>query len=230
MPITLHLAQSGGEVATIARTGGGRTPVEYLEWLGVLGPDLLAAHCILASDADLRLMAGIGATVLNCPRTYARAGVTAAYSRFRKHGVRTLVATDGYNMDLLSELNAAALISKCTEGRADVATSRDLIGAVTRDAADALARPDLGRIEPGATADLTAVSLRSPLLQPVHDPLKAVVALASRADVDIVMVDGRLLVEEGRYLLGDEDAITAAGTAAVDAIRSRPEVHGAFAD
>ena len=132
-------------------------------------------------------MAGIGATVLNCPRTYARAGVTAAYSRFRKHGVRTLVATDGYNMDLLSELNAAALISKCTEGRADVATSRDLIGAVTRDAADALARPDLGRIEPGATADLTAVSLRSPLLRPVHDPLKAVVALASRADVDIVI-------------------------------------------
>jgi cytosine/adenosine deaminase-related metal-dependent hydrolase len=56
-------------------------------------------------------MAIRGAAVLNCPRVFARAGVTAAFSRFAEFGIRTLVGTDGYNMNLLGELNAAAVTS-----------------------------------------------------------------------------------------------------------------------
>ncbi|WP_201401789.1 amidohydrolase family protein [Kaistia sp. 32K] len=216
--ITLHLAQSEGEVATVSNREGGKTPIEFLDSLGMLGPDLLAAHCILASDDDLRTMAATGSTIVNCPRTYARAGVTAAFSRFREHGVRTLVGTDGYNMDLISELGAAALISKCRDGRADVATSRDLIAAVTREAANAVSRPDLGRIAIGATADLTVLSLESPFLRPLQDPVKAVVALGCRADVDIVMVDGEIVVQHGDYTRSNETEIVERGTAALDMI------------
>ena len=114
---------------------------EYLEWLGLLAPDLLAAHCIASTDADLGLMKARGATVLNCPRVFARAGTTAAFSRFAAHGVRTLVGTDGYNMDLLGELNAAAMISKVTSGSADVANAPELVDAVTKSAADSIRRP-----------------------------------------------------------------------------------------
>ena len=70
VPITTHLAQSPAEVATIGSRHGGRTPAEYLDWLGLLAPDLLAAHCIASSDSDLKLMAARGATVLNCPRVF----------------------------------------------------------------------------------------------------------------------------------------------------------------
>ncbi|GLH81413.1 ethylammeline chlorohydrolase [Bradyrhizobium sp. SSBR45G] len=229
VPITTHMAQSAGEVATIAQRYGGRTPAEYLDWLGLLGPDLLAAHCHASTDADLALMAARGAGVLNCPRVFARAGVTAAFGRFAAHGVRTAVGTDGYNMDLLGELNAASLISKIALGSAETASAPELIDAVTSTAAAMIKRDDLGVIAPGATADLTIVDMTHPHLQPLHDPRRGLIALANRANIDQVMVDGRLLIHDGRYLHDDEAAITAAGAAAIEKIWALPEAQAAFA-
>jgi cytosine/adenosine deaminase-related metal-dependent hydrolase len=228
VPLTTHLAQSQQEVDTIGRRHGGRTPAEYLDWLGVLGPDLLAAHCIASSDSDLALMAARGATVLNCPRVFARAGTTAAFGRFAEAGLRTAIGTDGYNMDLLGEVNAAAMISKIAAGRPDVAGAPELIGAVTRQAARAIGRDDLGVVGAGAKADLTVVDLTHPHLQPLHDPVRALVWLANRANIDGVMVDGRLLVQNGHYLAGDEQAITRAGTAAIEKLWALPEAQAAF--
>jgi cytosine/adenosine deaminase-related metal-dependent hydrolase len=228
VPITTHLAQSQAEVATIGARYGGRTPAEYLDWLGLLAPDLLAAHCIASTDSDLKLMAARGATVLNCPRVFARAGVTAAFSRFASHGVRTVIGTDGYNMDFLGELNAASMISKIAAGRADVANAPELIESVTATAAALIKRPDLGTIVPGATADLTVVDLTHPHLQPLFDPRRGLVALANRANIDQVIVDGRVLIDAGQYVNGDEAAITAAGTAAIGKIWDLPEAQAAF--
>lgn len=228
VPITTHCAQSAGEVATI-RGRHGRSPAEYLDWLGLLAPDLLAAHCVNSSDDDLRLMAARGAVVLNCPRVFARAGTTAAFSRFADAGLRTLIGTDGYNMDLLGEMNAAAMISKIVTGRADAATSPAIIAAVTADAAAAIGRPDLGRIAPGAAADLTVIDLSHPHLQPLYDPCRALVWLANRGNVDAVMVDGRVLLRAGTLAAGDEAAITAAGAAAIQRIWDLPEARAAFA-
>jgi cytosine/adenosine deaminase-related metal-dependent hydrolase len=173
-------------------------------------------------------MAARGATVLNCPRVFARSGVTAAFSRFAGHGVRTVVGTDGYNMDLLGELNAAAMISKLAAGRAEVAGAPELIEAVTATAAGVIDRPDLGVIAAGATADLTVVDLTHPHLQPLFDPRRGLVALANRANIDMVIVDGRVLVDDGRFRHGDEAAITAAATAAIGKIWSLPEAQVAF--
>jgi cytosine/adenosine deaminase-related metal-dependent hydrolase len=229
VPITIHMAQSATELATIAERYDGRTPAEYLDWLGLLGPDLLAAHCHASSDADLKLMAGQGTAVLNCPRVFARSGVTAAFGRFAAHGVRTAIGTDGYNMDLLGELGAAAIISKIASGRAEDASAPELIDAVTATAASLVKRPDLGVIAPGATADLTVIDLTHPHLQPLFDPRRALVALANRANIDQVIVEGRVLVDGGRYLHGDEAAIVAAGSAAIEKIWALPEAQAAFA-
>jgi len=228
IPITIHLAQSQAEIATIGARYDGRSPAEYLDWLGLLTPSLLGAHCLASSDDDLRLMAARGATVLNCPRVFARSGVTAAFSRFAGHGVRTVVGTDGYNMDFLGELNAASMISKIVSGRADVANAPDLIEAVTVTAAGLIKRADLGVIVPGATADLTVVDLTHPHLQPLFDPRRALIALANRANIDQVIVDGRLLIDAGQYLHGDEAAITAEGSAAIGRIWDLPEAQAAF--
>jgi cytosine/adenosine deaminase-related metal-dependent hydrolase len=228
IPITIHLAQSQAEIATIGARYDGRSPAEYLDWLGLLAPDLLGAHCLASSDDDLKLMATRGATVLNCPRVFARSGVTAAFSRFAGHGVRTVVGTDGYNMDFLGELNAASMISKIVSGRADVANAPDLIEAVTVTAAGLIKRPDLGVILPGATADLTVVDLTHPHLQPLFDPRRALIALANRANIDQVIVDGRVLIDAGQYVHGDEAAITAAGSAAIGRIWDLPEAQAAF--
>ncbi|MBE9606897.1 amidohydrolase family protein [Acetobacteraceae bacterium H6797] len=227
-PITTHLAQSDNEVAII-RERYGRSPAEYLDWLGLMAPDLLAAHCIASTDDDLRLMAARGATILNCPRVFARGGRPASFGRFRSHGVRTVIGTDGYNMDLLGEMNAASIISKLMAGTGEIATSPEIISAVTDTAAAAINRPDLGRIKPGAAADLTVVDMSHPHLQPLYEPRRALVALANRGNVDAVMVDGRLLIQGGRYLAGDEATIMAAGVAAIEKIWSLPEAQAAFA-
>lgn len=228
VPITTHVAQSDAEVTTIRKRYDDRTPAEYLDWLGLLAPDLLAAHCISSTDDDLRLMAAKGATVLNCPRVFARAGKVAAFGRFEEHGVRTVVGTDGYNMDLLGELGAASIISKITLGRPDVANSPELIDSVTATAAAVIKRPDLGVIAPGAAADLTVVDLTHPHLQPLFDPRRGLVALGNRANIDQVIVDGRLLIDAGRYIGGDEAEITSAGAAAISRIWDLPEARSAF--
>ncbi|MDE2333114.1 MAG: amidohydrolase family protein [Rhodospirillales bacterium] len=228
--ITTHMAQSKEEVATIAARHAGRTPAEYLDWLGLLAPDLLAAHCIDSTDADLRLMAARGATVLNCPRVFARSGTAAAFARFAAHGVRTVVATDGYNADMLGELHAASTISKIALGRADVATAPELLDAVTVTAAGAVGRAELGTIAPGATADLTVVDVTHPQLHPLADPRRGLIALANRADIADVFVDGEHLVAEGRCTRIDEAAITAAGSAAIARIWALPEAQAVFED
>ncbi|MDE2516327.1 MAG: amidohydrolase family protein [Rhodospirillales bacterium] len=230
VPITTHLAQSAQEVTTIAARHGGRSPAEYLDWLGLLAPDLLAAHCIASSESDLALMAARGATVLNCPRVFARAGTIAAFGRFARAGLRTAIGTDGYNMDLLGEMNAASLISKIVAADATIASAPELIDAVTARAAEAIARPDLGVIAPGATADLTAIDMTHPHLQPLGDPRRGLIALANRANVDLVVVDGQVLIENGRYLAADEAAITRAGAAAIEKIWALPEAQAAFAN
>jgi len=212
----------------IGKRYDGRTPAEYLDWLGLLAPDLLAAHCIASTDNDLKLMAARGAAVLNCPRVFARSGVTAAFSRFAEHGVRTVIGTDGYNMDLLGELNAASIISKIASQRADVANSPELIEAVTATAAAVIKRSDLGTIAPMATADLTVVDLTHPHLQPFYDPRRALIALGNRANIDQVFVAGRVLVQAGRYVHGVEAAITSAGVAAIRKIWDLPEAQLAF--
>jgi len=220
--ITTHLSQSPDE-GDLIRERHGCTPTEYLERMGVLGPDTLVAHCIYASDDDLAIIARTKTTVLCCPRTFARGGVTASWQRFRSKGIRTVIATDGYNLDIIEEIRAAGLISKIAAGDSAVATVGELVAAVTTEAAAAIGRDDIGRLAPGLRADLVAIDLGGSHLRPVSDPLKALVWRASAHDVWATMVDGRLLVNEGRYLAGDEARITEAGASAIEKVWSHPE-------
>ena len=90
-------------------------------------------------------------------------------------------------------------------------------------------RPDLGTIAPGATADLTVIDMTHPHLQPLYEPRRALIALANRANVETVIVDGRVLIAEGRLVHGDETAITAAGADAIEKIWALPDAQAAFA-
>lgn len=228
VPVTTHLAQSAGEVATIGKRWNGRTPAEYLDWLGVLGPDLLAAHCVYCSDADLALLRSRDVTVMNCPRVFVRTGKTAAFGRFQAAGLRTMVATDGYNMDLLGELNAAAIVSKITSADPHSASAPALLDSVTRAGAQAVGRPDLGCIRPGAKADLTICDMTHPHLQPHDDPLRTLISLGNRSAVAGVMVDGRMLVRDGRLAIADGAALAEAGATAIRRIWDQPDAWDAL--
>ena len=217
--INIHLAQTRSEVALLERKYG-MTPAEYLEHTGMVGPDVIAAHCIHCPDDDLKRLRASDTTVVNCPMTFARGGVYAPFGRFHGEGIRTVVGTDGYYMDMLTELRMAGVISKLYAANGSAATAKDLLTAATVTGAAALRRDDIGRITPGARADLIAVSLARPHFQPVSDPFKTFLWNARGGDVDVLMVDGELLISEGRFTRADEDEIVGAGARAVQKVWS----------
>lgn len=213
--VTIHMAQSTAELEII-RERHGLSPAGYLESVGLLGPDVLVAHGICASDEDLDLLRRTGTTLVNCPQTFARGGLFAPFARFAERGVRTVLGTDGYCNDFLGEMRAAGLVSKLHAGRSDAATAHDLVEAATLTASQALGRGDLGRLAPGCQADLLVVDLDQPHFQPVADPVKALVWNGRGSDIALSMVAGEVLVNGGRYTRGDEAAIVAEGAQAIE--------------
>jgi cytosine/adenosine deaminase-related metal-dependent hydrolase len=223
-PVSIHLAQSPSEVeASHRRHGCG--PVEHLGRLGLLGADLLAAHCLYATDGELDLLARSRTTVVNCPLVFARWGAPAPFHRFTARGVRTAIGTD-QERDYVVELRTAGLMSKLHAGQAHVASAGELLRAATLTGADALGRADLGRIEPGARADLVVVDLGRPPLRPAYDPVASLVWHATGGDVTAVLVDGEVLVEDGRFMRGDEAAIRRDAAAAIERVWAAASARG----
>jgi cytosine/adenosine deaminase-related metal-dependent hydrolase len=223
-PISIHLAQSRPEVEQIQRRYG-KSPVEYLHEIGLLGPDLVAAHCVYATDGDLELLRYTGTPVAHCPVVFARGGTPALYHRFASRNLVTGIGTD-QEADYVSELRTAGIVSKLHFGQPEVASAWDLVGAATLQGATALRRPDLGRIAPGARADLVVVDLGHAHLRPIREPIKNLVWHATGHDVSDVIVDGELLVKDAVYLRGDEAAIGRRAALAVEKIWSIAEKEG----
>ena len=212
--INVHVCQTQAEIELL-RSRYDMTPTEYMESVGLLGPDVLAAHCLHASDADLERLAATDTTIVNCPMTFARGGVSAVFERFDRAGARTVVGTDGYYMDMVAELRSAGVISKLNSRDSGAALAYRLMKAATLDSAHALKRTDLGRLEVGAKADLMAVSLNKPHFQPVSDPIKTYLWNARGAEPELLMVDGETLIEGGEFIRKNEQDIIDTSTRAI---------------
>jgi cytosine/adenosine deaminase-related metal-dependent hydrolase len=122
-------------------------------------------------------------------------------------GVNIGIGTDTYPMDIIREMGLAATISKIVEGEPSVATSRDLFNSVTIGGAKALGREDLGRIAPGCKADIVVVKLNSINMSPVRDPIRNLVMSGSNSDVKTVIIDGKIIVEDGKVPGIDEEKL-----------------------
>jgi len=213
-----HVSQSVVEFQEIMRRYG-RTPIEFLHDVGLLGPDLIAGHSILIGGhskvgyadpwrQDIKLLARTGTTVAHCPLVFARYGIAMeSYARYLMEGVNVGIGTDTYPMDVIREMGLAATISKIIEGEPRVATSRDVFNSVTLCGATALGRDDLGRIAPGCKADIVIVKLNSINMSPVRDPIRNLVMSGSNSDVATVMIDGKIVVEDGRVPGIDEEKL-----------------------
>ena len=213
-----HFAQSEREVETI-RERHGTSPVYYLEDLGVLDRNLILTHGIYLAGkdgtphgdgAELDLLADRGVTVSHEPLVFARRGVALdSFSRYRDHGINAAVGTDTFPQDPISVLRWAASAGKTVEGRADTATARELFDAATLGGARALDRPDLGRLAPGAKADVVCVDFSSLHVGYVHDPVRSLVYHCSGTDVDHVVVNGDHVVADGEVRGIDHRALAA---------------------
>lgn len=222
---TIHLAQTPEEVTLIARRYG-KNPVEYLRDAGLLGPDLIVAHAIEVSEDDIRILKATDTVVANCTVSFAREGTVAPFWRTASRGVRTGIGTDSHGMNMVSELRTAGWFSKLYEKRGYVANAYDLVRGATLTGASALRRPDLGRLAPGAAADLLVFDLAKPHLQPVWDPIKNLIWKGSSADIAALVVDGRVLMRDGKCPHLDERKIMRDASAAAAKVWAIAERRG----
>jgi cytosine/adenosine deaminase-related metal-dependent hydrolase len=204
--LTTHFAQTPQEISLL-KNKYGMSAAEYAGHAGLLGRNVVLAHAGCATDDELSVLAGTGTHVANCAFSFAREGVNFPYARFARAGINTGLGTDSHGMDFIGEMRTTGLLSKQHFGKAHFGTAHELIRAGTLAGADALGRPDLGRLAPGATADLLVFDLWKPHLQPVRDPIKNLVWKGHAGDLALVMVHGQPVVRDGRLLTADESAV-----------------------
>jgi 5-methylthioadenosine/S-adenosylhomocysteine deaminase len=204
--IGTHISQSMTEVNEIKRRFN-KTPVAYLADMDIWGRDVIAAHAIHTTSSDVAIMARDGMNVAHCASSYVKSGVHAPMARYRKNGINVVLGTDQNPMDFLDEMRLAMFSSKLNEDDPNATTVMDVFNSVTLNAAKALGREDIGRIAPGAKADLVVVNTQQTHLCPHRDPLKALIYHANRNDIEMVIVDGKILMEGRKVLTVDEEEI-----------------------
>lgn len=224
VPIQIHAGQSPNEFERI-KARHGITTAEYMMETGLLGPDFIIGHGqILTQDGDLSRLAlhevnairESGTSVAHLPWVKARrGGVINSIHKYKSLGIRQCLGTDTYPLDMFNEMRTAAVICRVVERSADVALAKDIFGMATVGGADALGRPDLGRLAPGCRADIVLLRTDSLKANPLYDPFNFLVFAASGDDVDTVIIDGKALAKEGKVLTLDlEDANRRANEAA----------------
>jgi 5-methylthioadenosine/S-adenosylhomocysteine deaminase len=221
-PWQVHVSQSVVEFnEMLARHG--KTPIAWLRDLGVLGPNAILGHAIVTGGSswtnypagDVAIMADAGCSVAHAVWVFARRGIVMeSFGAYRRAGVNMSLGTDTNPQSVIEAMRWAAVVSKIVERETEATTAAHVFDAATLGGAKALGRDDLGRIAPGARADLVLWKGASWGLTPLRDPVKNIVYNATAEDVDRVWVDGRLVVEGGRVRAADERAVLAALQAA----------------
>lgn len=242
VPITIHSAQAGYEYHEMIRRVA-RTPIQYLADLELLTPRLILGHCIYTAGhrltatppgEDLALIAEGGASVAHSALVFARRGIAMeSFQRYLDAGVRMTFGCDTLPRDMLQEMRLAAYLCKVVDSDWSAAQTRDLYNAATIKGAEALGRDDIGRIAPGAKADIFIADLRKLHIGPAIDPILALVHEASAADIETVLVDGEVVIDNGMHTSIDHEWLLRsaeeigrkqrAGIAACD-WKKRPEV------
>lgn len=210
VPIATHAAYRVGEFYEIV-TQYRMTPIELMDSVGLLGPEVTIGHGNLVADnpqmnysggRDLELMGKAGVSISHCPVNIARrARCLYSWERYRKAGINIALGTDTYPRDMIMQMRTASYFGKVASQNLFAASAAEVFQAATLGGARALGRDDVGRLAPGAKADILIIDLsgRDTLRYgPVRDPIKSLVECGIGDDVETVIVDGVIRMEGGR--------------------------------
>jgi 5-methylthioadenosine/S-adenosylhomocysteine deaminase len=212
VPITTHAAYSVIEFYEMLRDYR-MTPIEVLESVGLLGPDVTIGHGNLPAEGyrffsggrELELMGRHGVSISHCPVNIARrARSLDSWQRYRQASINIALGSDTYPRDMIMQMRTASYFGKVMSADLRAASAAEVFTAATLAGARALGRDDLGRLAPGAKADIVIVDLTGGgtlRYGPVRDPIKSLVECGIGDDVETVIVDG-IVRMEGRRLPG----------------------------
>lgn len=216
IPIHMHVHETAEEVAqSVAATG--ERPLARLDRLGLLSPNLLAVHMTQLQDEEIALAAERGLSVIHCPESNMKlASGFCPVQRLLDAAINVALGTDGAasnnDLDLFGEVKSAALLAKAVAGDAAALPAHRALRMATLNGARALGLDDqIGSLEPGKAADVTAVDLGGVETEPVYHVISQLVYASGRDRVTDVWVNGEHLLAGRRLTTIDE---TAALTAA----------------
>ena len=211
IPIHTHIAESLAEIETI-RERHSCTPVELCDKTGLLYDKTVAAHCVHLTDGDIRILAERGVNVATNPVSNLKlANGVAPVMKMLEAGVKVALGTDGAasnnTLNMFRELLMLTLIHKGINHDAQAITAREGFEIATVNGARAMGYDNLGEIKPGNIADLVILDLDRPNMQPVNNPTAALAYSANGAEVETVIVGGRVLMENREFLTIDSERV-----------------------
>ena len=211
-PILIHIAEAPFELEQ-SRAKHGLTPVAYLGKIGVLGPDVLGAHCVWVNAADIATLAHYGVGCSNNPSSNMKtaAGVMPVIE-MREAGVAVGLATDGAasnnNQDLFEEMDLATKLQKISRMDPRALPAEQVVEMATIDGARALhLEKQIGSLEAGKKADLIIVDINAPHATPMYNVYSEIVFALKATDVRTVIIAGRPIMEERKMLTLNEEEI-----------------------
>ncbi|MFK0004302.1 chlorohydrolase family protein [Paenarthrobacter sp. NPDC090522] len=193
----------------------GVTPLELLDQVGLLNQRLLIPHATYVDRnpavhgedrGDLAKLAASGASIIHCPLTSMRYGSTLdSFNAYKEAGINISLGTDSFPPDLIRGIDAGVQLSKILAGRNDAGDLAGYVDAATLGGARALGRPDLGRLEAGAQADMVAFSLDD-IRDGVHDdPFRTLTLNGTARQAVLSVVAGRTIMADGQIAGVDLD-------------------------
>lgn len=212
VPIHIHISESEKEVSDMKEKNG-MTPVEYLDSLGFLDHKVIAPHCVHLSKDDIKLLAKRKVGVAHCPESNMKlASGVAPVADLLKTGVKVGLGTDGVasnnNLDMFKSMDFASKLHKVFTGDPTVLDAEAVVEMATIGGAKVLGLDEkIGSLEKGKRADLIIVDLEKPHLTPMYNVYSHLVYAAAGADVETVVVDGKLVMKDYKILTVDEKKI-----------------------
>jgi len=212
MGITVHLAEVQADRVYLQEHFG-RTPAQYAEDVGLVGPNVLLVHAVWMDANDVAILARTGTNVAHNPASNAKlASGIAPIPEMLAAGVNVALGTDGgpsnNTYDLVREMRLASYVHKARTLNPLVMSSEAVLEMVTIRGAKALGlEREIGSLETGKQADFVAFDLDKPHVVPHFNPVSTLVCAASGADVDLVVIQGRLVVRGGEVLTMDQERV-----------------------
>lgn len=206
-----HLAESQEEIKQCLDRFGKRPFAMALEE-GLLHDRSMLVHGVWLEEEEIRTAVELGVSLAHAPRSNMKlASGVAPITRMRELGLRMGLGTDGAasnnTLSMFAEMQTLALTQKGVNLNATALPAQAVLDMATVEAAQSIGWEELGTLAPGRPADIIALDLSAPGLQPVHNPLSHTVYAAQGADVRLTMVAGKMLYLDGKYLTIDYPAL-----------------------
>ena len=229
MGIHIHVSETQKEINDVSEEKGLR-PFEYLDKIGFLGPDVVAAHCVWLSDNEIEIIKKHGVKVSHnpCSNMKLASGISPV-SKLIENDVCVSIGTDGAssnnNLDLIEELKTASLLQKVSTLDPKVLSSDEAIEMATVKGAEALGLSDeIGSIEVGKKADIILIDTNSANMVPDSSSLSSnVIYSANGSNVDTTICNGKVLMENKKLTVLDEDEIYAKARQAIVELKELKE-------